>query len=136
MMKLKRNQKGFTLIELMIVIAIIGILAAIAIPNFLNYQCKAKQSEAKSNLGNIRTSEEAYFAEFDIYATGGTAIGAIGFSPKGAARYGYSVVVNPLNADGYQARAEGLAAMTNANGQDIWTITEEGILDNENNICQ
>ena len=51
----KKGKKGFTLIELMIVVAIIGILAAIAIPNFLQFQAKSKQSEAKSNLGAIFT---------------------------------------------------------------------------------
>jgi len=65
----RTNQKGFTLIELMIVVAIIGILAAIAIPNFLQYQLKAKTSEAKTNIGSIRTSQEAFKAEHDFYAT-------------------------------------------------------------------
>ncbi len=56
MLRKIRNRKGFTLVELMIVVAIIGILAAIAIPNFLNFRLKAKTSEAKSNLGAIRSS--------------------------------------------------------------------------------
>ena len=63
MSKLFKGQKGFTLIELMIVVAIIGILAAIAIPNFVAYQAKSKQSEAKVSLGAIFTSAVAYQAE-------------------------------------------------------------------------
>lgn len=63
-----KKSKGFTLIELMIVVAIIGILAAIAIPNFMAYQCKAKTTEAKSILGNLRTLQETYFAEESKYA--------------------------------------------------------------------
>src|SRR5512143_2731913 len=67
MFKFMHNRKGFTLIELMIVVAIIGILAAIAIPNFLKYQAKSKQSEAKTNLKGIFTSETSYFSEANKY---------------------------------------------------------------------
>ena len=62
-----KGQKGFTLIELMIVVAIIGILAAIAIPNFLQYQMKSRQSEAKTNLQAIKTSEVAFNSERGCY---------------------------------------------------------------------
>jgi type IV pilus assembly protein PilA len=64
---LSNRKKGFTLIELMIVVAIIGILAAIAIPNFLRFQLKSKTSEGKVNLAAIRTAEESYLAEFGTY---------------------------------------------------------------------
>ena len=67
MFKQFKGQKGFTLIELMIVVAIIGILAAIAIPNFLQYQMKSRQSEAKTNLQAIKTSEVAFQAERGCY---------------------------------------------------------------------
>jgi len=66
-MKMFRKQEGFTLIELMIVVAIIGILAAIAIPNFLTYQMKSRQSEAKTNLQAIKTSMVAFEGERGCY---------------------------------------------------------------------
>ncbi len=86
MFTLRRNKKGFTLIELMIVVAIIGILAALAIPNFLRYQAKSKQSEAKTNLSGIYTSELSYFGEAGIYGT----FSVIGFQIAGTARQLYT----------------------------------------------
>jgi type IV pilus assembly protein PilA len=65
--KINSKLKGFTLIELMIVVAIIGILAAIAIPNFIRYQLRSKTSEARTNLGGIKTSQEAFKATEDNY---------------------------------------------------------------------
>ena len=62
------NKKGFTLVELMIVVAIIGILAAIAIPNFVAMQYRAKRSEVPSNVDGIKTAELAYDAAFDTYS--------------------------------------------------------------------
>jgi prepilin-type N-terminal cleavage/methylation domain-containing protein len=67
MRKLHTRRGGFTLIELMIVVAIIGILAAIAIPNFLKFQLRSKTGEAKTNLAAMRTAEEGYFAEYGVY---------------------------------------------------------------------
>src|SRR5512134_45421 len=78
-----RNRKGFTLIELMIVVAIIGILAAIAIPNFLRFQAKSKQSEAKTNLGGIFTAMTSYSGENNYYGN----FQPIAWAPVGTNRY-------------------------------------------------
>src|ERR1700682_5363638 len=79
-------QKGFTLIELMIVVAIIGILAAIAIPNFIKFQARSKQSEAKANLKAIFTAQKAFFQEKDRFSS---LTGEVGFEPERNNRYAY-----------------------------------------------
>ena len=65
----KNNEKGFTLIELMIVIAIIGILAAIAIPQFSAYRKRSFNSAAQSDVRNAGTAQEAYFVDNETYCT-------------------------------------------------------------------
>jgi type IV pilus assembly protein PilA len=64
---IKKNEKGFTLIELMIVIAIIGILAAIAIPQFAAYRTRSYNSSANADLRNACTAQEAYFVDESTY---------------------------------------------------------------------
>src|SRR5438876_3628874 len=90
------NRKGFTLIELLIVVVIIGILAAIAIPKFANTKEKAYLASMKSDLRNLVTAEEAYFADSVKYTTNlGTDLTTTSgkFGPTFA-----------LSADGWSAR--------------------------------
>jgi prepilin-type N-terminal cleavage/methylation domain-containing protein len=106
------NRKGFTLIELLIVVVIIGILAAIAIPKFANTKAKAYIASMKSDLRNLVTAEEAYFADSVKYnattscttpptvatvnfcVTTGNTLGTIGLA---AGNGGWSVTITNTN---------------------------------------
>jgi type IV pilus assembly protein PilA len=119
------RRRGFTLIELMIVVAIVGTLAAIAIPNYLRFQLRSKASEARVNLASIATAENAYFGEFNRYlpaaatpggapstnrkpwSGGGAAdFDQLGFVPIGDVFFRYAVDIDPT-ASAFTAGAQG-----------------------------
>lgn len=113
-----RNKKGFTLIELMIVVAIVGILAAIAIPNFLNYQAKAQQAEVRSGLSAIYTGMMVYYGAVDTgYVTAG--LGKIDFTTAGTARYTYTL--SNLTTMSFLATGTGTSGRV---AGDVWTIDQ------------
>ncbi|MFN7728571.1 MAG: type IV pilin protein [Bdellovibrio sp.] len=80
----KSNQRGFSLVELMVVVAIIGILATIAIPRVNKFIAKARQSEAQVNLSSLYTFNKNFFVEFQGYSS---SFDALGFVPEGNLRY-------------------------------------------------
>ncbi len=110
-----RSKKGFTLIELMIVVAIIGILAAIAIPNFMRFQARSRTTEARTNLGAIYTGEVAFFGEGNSYGE----FPQIGWSPTGTPRYHYTL---NGNVSGNDARNTGRDVSTDGQpASGVWT---------------
>ena len=126
--RMKGNQ-GFTLIELMIVVAIIGILAAIAIPNFMTYQAKARQSEAKVGLGGIFTTATSYFAENGTYSV---APSGLGYSPAGSPKYTFSYNGSQINTVTTATICNGLATVTAASASaSQFTAAANGNIDGD-----
>ena len=79
----RKQRAGFTLIELMIVLALIGILSAVAVPGFLRYQMTSKRAEAYANLVALSKAEKSYFAEFSLYVSAlGEPITTSGVAPS------------------------------------------------------
>lgn len=132
--KLHRSNKGFTLIELMIVVVIIGILAALAIPRFMAATTKSKQSEAKQILKQIYVMQRSYRQEFDTYW--GNGITADAANPDNFARIG--VQIGPTARYTYSLVADATTFTATANcadpgldddpAPDTWTMDELGQL--------
>jgi prepilin-type N-terminal cleavage/methylation domain-containing protein len=126
-----RNSKGFTLIELMIVVVIIGILAALAIPRFMRSTTKSKQSEAKQLLKQIYTMQRAYRQEYNSYCLNGVtaditapnAFAQIGVDVMSTARYAYAMVAT---ANTFTCTATG--NLDDDATIDTWTIDQTGTL--------
>ena len=85
---MKHSRSGFTLVELLIVVAIIGVFATVGVPTFRTMVQKAKKSEAKVNLGGIYTSETAFFSEYGTY---GSNLAGIGFTTDGGNSRVYTI---------------------------------------------
>jgi len=131
--KFHNRQKGFTLIELMIVVVIIGILAALAIPRFMAATTKSKQSEVKGILKQIYTMERTYRQQYNTYWGQGTT--ANGAAPNAFAPVGVELQTNVLYAYTITtADATSLLVTGTATGLDddatldVWTINDGGIL--------
>lgn len=121
------NRKGFTLIELMIVVVIIGILAALAIPRFMQATTKSKQSEAKQILKQIYTMERAYRQETGAYSLN---LNQIGVEIMAEARYAYVITSNDLTSEFLATAAATVEDLDDDATVDTWTIDQDGSLTN------
>ncbi len=134
-MNLKRKSQGFTLIELMIVVVIIGILAALAIPRFMMATTKSRQSEARAILKQIYVNQRTYWQQSPnrtYYQPAGPAnagapeaFGEIWIEIMQDARYNYTIQVN-----GQTFVATATANLDDDATIDTWTMNELGVLTN------
>ena len=134
------KKKAFTLVELMIVVAIIGILAAIAVPNFVAMQYRAKRAEVPSNVDGIKTAELAYDAAFDAFVqqanwtptadpskiqqawpSTGTGFATIGWAPDGNVRGQYQLLSNGTTGFTVNGRCD----VDNDNSNATFTATRD-----------
>ncbi|MDD4051087.1 MAG: prepilin-type N-terminal cleavage/methylation domain-containing protein [candidate division Zixibacteria bacterium] len=131
--KFHNRQKGFTLIELMIVVVIIGILAALAIPRFMAATTKSKQSEAKGILKQIYTMERTYRQANNTYW--GAGVSADAANPDGLATLGVQImpsakyVYEIITADDMDLLVRATATtLDDDDTEDVWEIDEQGDL--------
>jgi len=101
------TEEGYTLVEMMIVVAILGIISAVAIPAYRGYVATGKEAEGKAGLSNIALLEEQYFAANRTYAT---TLATIGYTPENPTNYTWKVVAGGSGiATSFTATADGSA---------------------------
>lgn len=120
-----KNERGFSLVELMIVVGIIGILATIAMPKMQTFMAKAKQTEVKTNLSHMYTLELAYYGDNSTYGDAA----AIGFANPTGVRYTYTVPT--VTSSTFTAQGTiGVDGLCKGAKVDTWTMNESQLLSN------
>ena len=119
--KRRFNQRGFSLVELMVVVAIIGILASIAIPNYQRFQRKARQSEPRTNLSAIYAAEKVFNTEWNF---GATSHAQIGFSVDSGNGLYYSIGWTALGSGPWNASNSSATHLTKYHGPTVASTTD------------
>ncbi len=126
MMSKSMKQSGFSLVELMVVVGIIGILAAIAVPKLQRFTAKAKQSEARIELKSLDTMQQAYYSERSTFGNDGQ----VGFANPAGGIYATSTTANSNAAYTGTSTATKICPQ---GGTDTWTINELSVISNTAN---
>ena len=133
------RQKGFTLIELMIVVVIIGILASLALPYFMGAAARSKQAEAKTILKQVHVQQMAYYQEYEVYWLTGatmnnanpTAFARLFIDQTSPVRYSYTITSASAGTSDFLVTATVAApGLDDDPAPDVWTIDDAGVLVN------
>ncbi|MBN2223237.1 MAG: prepilin-type N-terminal cleavage/methylation domain-containing protein [Deltaproteobacteria bacterium] len=115
-----KESSGFSLVELMIVVAIIAVLAVVAIPNYISYQNRSRQSEARILLAGVYASEVSYYGEHSVYAGD---FSDINFRPASEPKYYKNWYIN-ISGDSSHFTASCSTDLDNDRRNDIWIVTD------------
>ncbi|NCF24311.1 MAG: prepilin-type N-terminal cleavage/methylation domain-containing protein [Gammaproteobacteria bacterium] len=117
--KLMHTMRGITLLELMIVVVIIGFMAAIAYPNYRDFTARAKRNEAKAALLQIATNQERFYLQNNAYTCDMTRLGFAGAGPIQTESGTYAVEVTQCDANNFVAQADYIPS-DNESGRCSW----------------